>query len=135
MGGCVAAECALVDPADLGCCSLSGRAPMLDELGRNERLQLMKFVCSFAWADLRIRPEERAFVQRTVRRLQLDSAERAAVEGWLAVPPSPESIDPTSISPTHRKLFLAAIEGVIHSDGEVAEEERENFELLQELLL
>ncbi len=108
---------------------------MLDQLDREERLQLMKFVCSFAWADLRIRPEERAFVQRTVRLLQLDSAERAAVEGWLEVPPSPESIDPTSISPTHRKLFLAAIEGVIHSDGEVADEERENFELLQELLL
>ena len=81
---------------------------MLDQLSCGERLQLMKFVCSFAWADLRIQPEERAFVQRMVSRLELDSDE---VEGWLDVPPSPESIDPTMISPGHRKLFLEAIEG------------------------
>ena len=109
--------------------------PVLDQLNREERLQLMRFVCSFAWADLRIQPEERAFVQRIVRRLELDAAEQAAVERWLEVPPSPESVDPTLIPPAHRKLFLEAIEGVIRSDGEITAEERENFDLLSELLI
>ena len=56
---------------------------MLGQLDRAERLRLMKFVCSFAWADLEIRPEERAFVARLVRRLELDPDERRRVESWL----------------------------------------------------
>ena len=30
---------------------------MMEQLDRNERMRLMKFVCSFAWADLEIHPE------------------------------------------------------------------------------
>ncbi len=107
---------------------------MLQSLDRAERLQLMKFVCSFAWADLEIRPEERQFVQRLIERLDLDDAEAGQVESWLKVPPRPESVDPTAIPSEHRKLFLDAIEGVIASDGELAELERENLDLLKMLL-
>lgn len=108
---------------------------MFHALDRLERMQLMKFVCSFAWADLEVRPEERRFVTRMVGRLELDADERSRVEGWLQVPPSPESIDPTAIPLAHRRLFIEAIEGVIVSDGEVAPEERENFQLLKDLLV
>ena len=107
---------------------------MLQRLDRNERLQLMKFVCSFAWADLEVRPEEREFVKRLIESLDLDDAESRQVEGWLRVPPRPESVDPTAIPSEHRKLFLEAIEGVIASDGELAELERENLDLLRMLL-
>jgi Tellurite resistance protein TerB len=103
-------------------------------LDRSERMQLMKFLCSFAWADLTVRPEERRFVSRMVGKLELDEEERRRVAGWLKVPPGPESIDPTRIPREHRRVFLKAIEGVIRSDGEVAPEEQENFELLKELL-
>ena len=48
---------------------------MLQSLDRTERLQLMKFVCSFAWADLEVRPEEREFVARLIRRLDMNDAE------------------------------------------------------------
>ena len=37
---------------------------MLEGLDARQRLQLIKFVCSFAWADLEVRPEERSFVAR-----------------------------------------------------------------------
>jgi uncharacterized tellurite resistance protein B-like protein len=107
---------------------------VLDQLDRRERLSLMKFVCSFAWADLEVRPEERAFVSRMMERLGLDAEDAQQVRGWLEVPPAPDSIDPTQIPMAHRQLFLDAVEGVIRSDGEVAREERENLELLRELL-
>jgi len=107
---------------------------MLDQLGRDERLRLMKFVCSFAWADLRIHPEEREFVRRMVRRLGLDAEERKRVNRWLRVPPDPESVDPTAVPLEHRKIFLQAVEGVIAADGEIAPEERENLTLFKDLL-
>ena len=108
---------------------------MLNALDSSERMQLMKFVCSFAWADLEIRPEERHFVTRIMGNLDLNDDERTLVEGWLKVPPSPETVDPTSIPAEHRRVFLDTIEGVIRSDGEVAPEERENLLLLKALLV
>jgi uncharacterized tellurite resistance protein B-like protein len=107
---------------------------MLEELDARQRLQLIKFVCSFAWADLEVRPEERAFVARLVDRLQLDERERRKVQRWLERPPSPDSVDPMSIPPTHRKSFLEAIAGVVAADGEVSAEERESLAVLRDLL-
>jgi len=107
---------------------------MLQSLDRTERLQLMKFVCSFAWADLEVRPEEREFVARLIRRLEMSDAETQQVYGWLKLPPRPEAIDPTRIPAEHRRLFIGEIRGVIESDGDVAEEERENLELLERLI-
>jgi uncharacterized tellurite resistance protein B-like protein len=107
--------------------------PLLD-LDRIERLQLMKFVCSFAWADLEIQPEERRFVASLILRLGLEPAEQAEVLRWLEVPPRPESVDPTQIPVEHRRLFVDAIRGIIEADGEIATEERENLSLLEMLL-
>lgn len=107
---------------------------MHEQLSHPERMRLMKFVCSFAWADLEIRPEERRFVGNLIDRLELDSEEQAKVRGWLEVPPTPEAIDPTLIPHEHRDIFLHEIEGVIFSDGEIADEERESYELLKALL-
>ena len=50
------------------------------------------------------------------------------------MPPAPDSVDPTRIPAAHRQLFIEAVEGVIRSDGEIASEERENLQLLKELL-
>ncbi len=107
---------------------------MLGSLDRAERLQLMKFVCSFAWADLEIRPEEREFVAGLIRRLDLDEDEARQVEGWLEVPPRAEAVDPTQVPVEHRRLFVEAIRGVIESDGEIAEEERDSLEIFEQLL-
>ena len=107
----------------------------MDQLNREDRLRLVKFVCSFAWADLEIRPEERSFVDQIVQSLELSDEDQSKVEGWLAVPPNPETVDPTRIPLAQRKLFLDSIEGVIVSDGEVAPKERENLALLRDLLV
>jgi hypothetical protein len=104
------------------------------EFKRADRLRLMKFLCSFAWADLEVRDAERVFVKRVVQRLGLNDEDEVKIQGWLSVPPDPESVDPMQIPRAHRKIFLDSIEGVIVSDGVITPEERESFDVLKTLL-
>jgi tellurite resistance protein len=107
---------------------------MLNDLNRTERLRLLRFICSFAWADQEIRAEERAFVGRMVKRLGLSAEDTAEVQGWLELPPDPEDIDPSDIPRKHRQLFLDAARAVVGSDGVISPEERENLALFEALL-
>jgi len=106
----------------------------MNELDKEDRLRLMKFVCSFAWADLHIDEAERKMVTKLVRRLKLDAEEKEQVEQWLELPPAAEELDPTQIPEEHKQLFLKTARQMIEVDGEIAEEEAENFELLAQLL-
>jgi uncharacterized tellurite resistance protein B-like protein len=106
----------------------------LAKLPKEERLQLMKFVCSFAWADLEIADQERRFVHKLVKKLQLDKDEAKQVERWLELPPRAEEVDPAAVPHAHRSIFLNAAREVIAADGTISEEERENFALLEQLL-
>ena len=108
---------------------------MFDRLDRRDRLRLVEFVCSFAWADLEIQPEERVFIARLIRRLDLDAEEDRQVQQWLERPPRIDDLDPTSIPPAHRRLFVEAISGLIEADGEISAEERDSFEIFQQLLI
>jgi uncharacterized tellurite resistance protein B-like protein len=107
---------------------------MLKEMSHEDRMRLMRFVCSFAWADLEVQPEERAFVGDLVQRLHLDPHERAQVVEWLQVPPEAEEVDPQDVPAEHRRLFLEAVRQVVGQDGVVSDAEAENFELLEQLL-
>lgn len=107
---------------------------MLDQLSREERLRLMRFVCSFAWADLEVHSKERRFVARLIDGLELDSDEQRHVDGWLSAPPEPESVDPTQIPTHHRRLFLELVEEVVDADDEISPEELESLSLFRELL-
>lgn len=107
---------------------------MLKKLSREDRLRLMKFVCSFAWADLEVQEEERTFVHKMVRRLELADEDRQQVEGWLEVPPHPEEVDPSQVPAAHRQLFLETIRGLIAADKRVDPDERENLTLFEQLL-
>jgi hypothetical protein len=106
----------------------------MDEFNHTDRLRLVKFLCSFAWADLEIRDEERVFVKRVAQQLRLNDDDEAKIQGWLSVPPDPESVDPMQIPEAHRKIFLDSIEGVIVSDGVITPEEQESFDVLKTLL-
>jgi uncharacterized tellurite resistance protein B-like protein len=108
---------------------------MLDQLDRRDRLRLVEFVCSFAWADLEIHPEERVFIAQLIRRLGLDDDEDLQVQKWLERPPQLDEVDPTSIPTAHRRVFVEAIEGLIEADGEVSEEESETLEIFKQLLV
>ena len=106
----------------------------MQDLTRDERLLLMRFVCSFAWADLVVKPAERDLVRNLVRRLHLSPDEGRLVDGWLDSPPPIESIDPKLVPRAHRMKFLRAIESIVTVDGEVSPEERENLFLFAELV-
>jgi uncharacterized tellurite resistance protein B-like protein len=106
----------------------------LSKLNQTDRMRLMRFVCSFAWADLEVNEKERALVKRMVRTLRLDAEEKKKVEGWLESPPRPEEVDPTSVPRGHRELFVDAAKAVIVADGMVTPEEVEELKLFVSLL-
>jgi len=107
---------------------------MLDALNREDRLQLMRFVCSFAWADLEVSDQEREFIVKMVIRLGLNEEEQEQVAQWLEVPPRADDLDPADIPREHRKLFLDAAKAMILSDGTVEDAEAENLIILDQLL-
>jgi predicted RND superfamily exporter protein/CRP-like cAMP-binding protein len=100
-------------------------ASRMTPLARDQRMRLMRFVCSFAWADHAIQPEERTFVARLMRRLELDVGEQRQVEAWLREPPEP--VDPAEVPPEHRLLFVESVAALLLADGEIAPEELELF--------
>ncbi len=99
-----------------------------------ERLRLLRFVCSFAWADLEVTPGERAAIQGLVRRLRLSAAERAKVQEWLQVPPPAEDLDPTEIPADERRLFLDEVRRLVAADGRASDAERSSLKLFERLL-
>jgi uncharacterized tellurite resistance protein B-like protein len=107
---------------------------MLKNLSREDRLRVMRFVCSFAWADLEIKSKERTLVRKMIKELHLEPDEVKLVEGWLEVPPRAEEVDPASIPKAHRQLVLDAARRMIKADGTIDAEEAESFELLEMLL-
>lgn len=106
----------------------------LQELTRDERLLLMKFVCSFVWVDLEVKPAERELVARMILKLKLDEEEKRQVQQWLDLPPPPESVDPTRVPKAHRVKFLRAVESVVAVDGEVSPEERDCLLMFAQLI-
>src|SRR5262245_18837930 len=107
---------------------------MFASLAREDRLRLMKFVCSFAWADLEVQREERAFVRRMVAQLGLRADEAAQVQRWLEVPPQGADVDPADIPREHRALFLGTLRELVLADGAVDEQERTSLALLEDML-
>jgi uncharacterized tellurite resistance protein B-like protein len=106
----------------------------MQRLTKHDRLQLLRFVCSFAWADFEVQPEEREYVARLIRKLHMTPDEAEQVEKWLKVPPRPDEVDPTKIPREHRELFLNTVRELVMADGVLAPEEQENLRLFEELV-
>jgi uncharacterized tellurite resistance protein B-like protein len=107
---------------------------MLDQLSRDQRLLLLKFVCAFAWTDLEVTDTEKAFVRRLIDKLELDTEDRAEVEQWLHVAPAPSEVDPALIPAEHRRAFVETARAIIYADGSVDDEERAQLERLKAAL-
>lgn len=100
---------------------------MLDRLPSDQRLLLLEYVCSFAWADRAVRPEERALVRRFARALAMTWEEAGQVERWLRAPPAPRPLGLDHLDPEARLVFLEAVEAVILADGAIADGEQALF--------
>jgi uncharacterized tellurite resistance protein B-like protein len=106
----------------------------VSDLDAESRLRLVRFVCSFAWADLEVQDAERTFVQKLLGELGLDEEERKAADEWLRIPPMPEEVDPTDIPEEHRQIFLNTALQVVGADGNVDPAEMETLALFEKLL-
>lgn len=106
----------------------------LTELTSEDRLRLIRFICSFAWADLEMADSEQKYVRDMVSALELDEQEQAMVEEYLKIPPAPEDVDPTDVPLEHRELFLHTALQIVGADGRVDERELENLTLFEQLL-
>jgi len=106
---------------------------MLETMGREDRLHLLRCVCGLAWADGVIQDEERAFVQKLLERLPIGKDDRTMIEGWLKRPLHPAEADPTRIRPDHRRAFLTLARQIVEADGQIDSEEQERLELLEHL--
>jgi len=104
------------------------------KMNATERMNLMRFVCSFVWTDLKVAQQERDLVMRIAGRLALTDAEAKQVEQWLRVPPNIDEVDPSVVPVAHRQLFLQAAELAIKADGRVVPAERESLALFRDLL-
>ena len=104
------------------------------ELDREDRLRLMKFVCSFAWADLEVQDGEKRVVERLIKTLDLD-ADRELIQRWLRSPPPPDEVIAPRVPRAHRELLLDAARAVFSADGVIDPKEQEHFELLEQLLV
>lgn len=112
---------------------LGSTAPMtrLDDAAKRN---LLKFVCSFVWTDLKVQQEERDLVMRIAGRLGIGEEDMKKVRGWLETPPPPEEVDPTDVPPAHRQLFLEAAREVFRADGKVAPAEADQYALFRDLM-
>jgi uncharacterized membrane protein YebE (DUF533 family) len=106
----------------------------LGTLTRRQRLQLLRFVCAAAWADLEVSRSEKSFILDLALRLGIPEDEAEQVKGWLETPPPPEAVDPADVPREHRHLFREAIAAAVVADGVVDGPERESLRLLHELL-
>ncbi len=107
---------------------------MLKDLSHDEKLRLLRFLCSFAWADLDIDDEERALVARFIDAMGLDPEDAELAMGWLDHPPPEDDLDPYDIPDEHKKLFLEAALAMMGADGVVDTMEVESFALFEALM-
>ncbi len=107
---------------------------MYDELEWDDRLRLLRFACSFAWADLRVGEGERAWLEGLIDALELDEESREQAEAWLEHPPGEEALDPAEIPEAQRQLFLDVLGRMVVADGSVDPMELESYALLAQLL-
>ena len=107
---------------------------MFQDLSRDERLLLLRFVCAFAWTDHSIHEGERKFVERLIERMQLSREDRTEALAYLHVAPSPEATNPKLVPKEHRRVFIESVRALIYADADVDAEERDRFEKLKAVL-
>ncbi|MEC8379189.1 MAG: hypothetical protein VXZ96_02635 [Myxococcota bacterium] len=107
---------------------------MNTSLNSDEKLQIMRFICAFAWADLKVVSAEKHFIEQFSIVLELSENEKNSVKSWIKHPPRPEEIDPFSISPHLKETIIAAAKAISMVDGDFDSKEAELLNLLSNLI-
>ena len=101
----------------------------LDQLSEAERVELMRFLCSFAWADGEVQAPERELLERVLGGLKLGAQARAEVTAWLFSPPDMTGFDFAAIPAEKRQLFLDQAFAIASAHGGLAAEELRHLEM------
>lgn len=100
-----------------------------NDLTAAERIELMRFLCSFAWADGEVQPQEREVLERVLGGLRLDAEARAKATTWLFTPPDMAGFDFGAIDPDKRQLFIDQAFAIAAAHGGVAPEELRHLKM------
>ena len=100
-----------------------------DALTEAEQIDLMRFLCSFAWADGEVQAQEKVVLERVLSSLTLSEAGRAEASRWLFRPPNMEGFDFGAIPPDKRALFLDRAFEVAAAHGGLGKEELRHLQM------
>ena len=113
------------------CCSPS--CMTIPALSFEDRKQVLRFAASFLWADLEVAEQERHFLDKLARELDIPASADDLRE-LLSSPPLPEEIHPTCVPPALADVVRQTALRAIAADGKVEASEMILFELLDDLL-
>jgi len=100
-----------------------------DDLTEAERIELMRFMCSFAWADGEVQAGERVVLERVLNSLNLNPDDRAKAETWLSEAPDMTAFDFAAIPAKTRGVFVDHAFEVASADGGLAVEEMRHLKM------
>lgn len=103
------------------------------ELSEKNKLALLRFAASFLWADFEVDERERTFFDALARELGFTRHD-PRVSAVLAIPPTPDQVDPMRVDPTLASTLRTVALNAIAADGHVDAGEMRMFYLLDELL-
>lgn len=103
------------------------------ELSEKNKLALLRFAASFLWADFEVDERERTFFDALARELGFTHHD-PRVNAVLAIPPTPDQVDPMRVDPTLASTLRTVALNAIAADGRVDAGEMQMFYLLDELL-
>lgn len=98
-------------------------------LSAGERVELMRFLCSFAWADDEVQDEERVILIKVLDNIGLEPGDRATVLTWLERRPDMTGFDFAAIPRDKRELFLDLAFSVASAHGGLAKEELSHLQM------
>ena len=106
-------------------------SPMTDLTMKDRRI-LVQVACVAAWSDADLAKEEREFVLKLAKSLELGDSDIEKVAKWLRY--GPPDLDHNAIPRQHKGTYLSVVRAVIAADGRIDSEESEVMSLLEELL-
>ena len=106
----------------------------MKDLSTESKLRLVRFVCSFAWADLEIAEKEREFVRNLLVELELDEEDAQEALRWLDQPPREDEVDPFEIPKEEARIYLKTVVEMVGADDVLDRMELEAFAIFEELI-
>lgn len=101
----------------------------VDGLTEAERVDLVRFLCSFAWADGEVQAQERTVLERVLGGVGLSAEARAKAAAWLLAPPDMDGFDFAAIGADKRALFIDEAFEVAAADEALAAEEVRHLQM------